>query len=230
MDKMRPHYKCKRSSLKFKLYKYEQCSFREIVRSLTKNTIKWKRGLILSNAKVKIIEYWPNFFTSRKKMLQNSSLKIVWNGSGLMVTSEDWDVHWNGGCVRFVEADAEIALTAQKQNDEDTDVHQADACCNEFQCQTRLTQFSRTTWNYIGQPASHLGGRGLEPGRPVHRYFSGRSTGISVWNTKNNNKGTLNENLLLGAHGWGYHLVEIANFPKEDKQLLVVLNFFVRIG
>jgi len=42
-------------------------------------------------------------------------------------SSEDWDVHWNGGCVRFVEADAEIALTAQKQNDEDTDVHQADA-------------------------------------------------------------------------------------------------------
>ena len=40
---------------------------------------------------------------------------------------EDRDVHRHAHRVGFVEADSEVALAAEKQQDEDSDVHEADA-------------------------------------------------------------------------------------------------------
>lgn len=42
---------------------------------------------------------------------------------------EDWNVHWNAESVRLVESHAEVPLSAQQQEDEDADVHEADASC-----------------------------------------------------------------------------------------------------
>lgn len=46
-----------------------------------------------------------------------------------MGSREDRDVHWNTQNVGFVEPNAKVPLSAQQQEDEDADVHEADASC-----------------------------------------------------------------------------------------------------
>lgn len=44
---------------------------------------------------------------------------------------EDRDVHGNSHRVGFVETNSEVALSAQQKQDEDADVHEADAGCKK---------------------------------------------------------------------------------------------------
>lgn len=42
---------------------------------------------------------------------------------------ENWDVHWHAESVRLVETHSKVPLSAQQQENEDADVHQADTSC-----------------------------------------------------------------------------------------------------
>lgn len=46
-----------------------------------------------------------------------------------MGSREDGNVHRNTQNVRFVEPNAKVPLSAQQQEDEDADVHEADTSC-----------------------------------------------------------------------------------------------------
>lgn len=85
-----------------------------------------------------------------------------------MGTSEDWYVHWDPDCIRFVQAHPKVALSTQKQENENSDVHQTNTSYNnrrtklgkknspkhvqlEVKCEATLTIFTTQVGKSITQ-------------------------------------------------------------------------------